>query len=253
MGWQTGRDLETPLVGVFRCTRDFYGEHASWVRRLVRAAGTPMLVELLDERVHYWIAKADLAAIDSQGRPIENPTVQIDVESAERFDISYQMEHGTIHPPILHCSPTGSIERVICALLENTSTQEVPTLPTWLSPTQVRLVPVADRHLPFADEVAARLADAGIRVDIDDREERMNRKVREAGREWIPYVAVIGDREVDDQTLTVTIRRRSSAKKPHRETLSPDELAVMVRADTGSMPNRPLYTPRYLTRRPRFI
>ncbi|MGC9435884.1 MAG: threonine--tRNA ligase [Methanomicrobiales archaeon] len=253
MGWQTGRDLETTLVGVFRCTRDFYGEHAPWVQRLVRAAGTPMLVELLDERVHYWIAKADLAAIDSQGRPIENPTVQIDVESAERFDISYQMEHETVHPPILHCSPTGSIERVICALLENTATQEVPTLPTWLSPTQVRLIPVADRHLPFADEVATRLADAGIRVDIDDREERMNRKVREAGREWIPYVAVIGDREVEDASLTVTIRRRSSAKNPHRESLPPDDLAAMVRADTGSMPFRPLYTPRYLTRRPRFI
>ncbi|MHC1630183.1 MAG: threonine--tRNA ligase [Methanoculleaceae archaeon] len=252
MGWQSGRDLETTLVGVFRCTRDFYEQYADWIRGLVRAGGSPMLIELLDERVHYWVAKVDLAAIDGQGRPIECPTVQIDVESAGRFDISYRSGDGEVHPPILHCSPTGSIERVICALLENTATQDVPLLPTWLSPTQVRLVPVADRHIPFAEEVASQLTGSGIRVDIDDREERINRKVREAGREWIPYVAVIGDREVESGVLTVTVRRQSSPGKPHRETLSPEDLIAKVRAETASMPNRPLYTPRHLSRRPRF-
>ncbi len=141
MGWRTGRDFETPLVAVFRCTRVFYEEHKDWVCGLVSESGAPMLVEILSGRVHYWIAKVDLATIDGQGRPIENPTVQIDVESADRFGIKYHQDGEEVFPPILHCSPTGSIERVICALLEQTASQEVPQFPTWLSPTQVRVDP----------------------------------------------------------------------------------------------------------------
>ncbi|MEG3056911.1 MAG: aminoacyl--tRNA ligase-related protein [Methanoculleus sp.] len=87
IGWKSGEDLETPLVGIFRCTRDFFEQYEPWIKGLVAKSGAPMLVEVLSERTHYWIAKADLAAIDAQGRPIENPTVQIDVESADRFDI----------------------------------------------------------------------------------------------------------------------------------------------------------------------
>ncbi len=136
IGWKSGEDLETPLVGIFRCTRDFFEQYELWVKGgIVAKSGVPMLVEVLSERTHYWIAKADLAAIDAQGRPIENPTVQIDVESADRFDIKYYAPDGTeVHPPILHCSPTGSIERVICAMLENTATQEVPLVPDLARP-----------------------------------------------------------------------------------------------------------------------
>jgi threonyl-tRNA synthetase len=253
MGWQSGMDLETPLVGVFRCTRDFYEEHKDWVAKMVRQSATPMLIELLSDRVHYWIAKVDLAAIDGQGRPIENPTVQIDVESSERFDIKYYLDGTEVHPPILHCSPTGSIERVICALLENTASQKVPALPTWLSPTQVRLIPVSDRNLDAVKAACSTLSDAGIRADLDDREESVNKKVRGAGMEWVPYVAVIGDREMEEGTLTVTIRRKSEPNRPYKETLAVSDLIEAVRAETAGKPFRPLYTPRFLSVRPRFI
>jgi len=254
MGWKSGEDFEVPFVAVFRCTQEFYEQHANWVKQIVRNSGTPVLIEVLSERVHYWIAKIDLAAIDGQGRPIENPTVQIDVESAERFGIKYYREAGeVVYPPILHCSPTGSIERVICALLENTAEMPVPQFPVWLSPTQVRLVPVSDRNIPFAEEVCDRLISAGIRADLDDREGSMNRKVRDAGKDWVPYVAVIGDREVEDQTLTVTVRHLSEPKKPHRVTLTPDELMDMVKQDTAGKPFRPLYTPSRLSKKPRYI
>ena len=153
IGWQTGRDFETKLVAAFRCTRKFYEENEAWVRKIVKESDCPMLIEILSERVHYWEAKIDLAAIDGQNRPIENPTVQIDVESSTRFNIKYFKDDGTpVYPPILHCSPTGSVERVICAILENISTQKVPALPTWLSPVQVRIVPVAERHTAYAQE-----------------------------------------------------------------------------------------------------
>ena len=147
MGWKTGEDFGTRLVAVFRCTEEFYQENEGWIRKIVAQSGVPILIETLSDRVHYWIAKIDLAAIDGQNRPIENPTVQIDVESSRRFGIRYHLNDGTeVYPPILHCSPTGSIERVFCAILENTANQKVAHLPTWLSPTQVRVIPVAERH-----------------------------------------------------------------------------------------------------------
>jgi threonyl-tRNA synthetase len=253
MGWKTGEDLETPLVAVFRCTRDFFEEHEAWIKKIVRDSGVPVLIELLSDRVHYWIAKVDLAAIDGQGRPIENPTVQIDVESAERFDIKYHADGTVVYPPILHCSPTGSIERVICALLEQTANHPVPMLPVWLSPTQVRLIPIAERHTAFATDLCNRLNEAGIRADVDDREESVNRKVREAGMDWVPYVAVIGDREMESGVLAVTIRKLSEPKKPLKQDMETEALIAAVKGETAGKPFRPLYTPRSLSIKPRYI
>jgi threonyl-tRNA synthetase len=254
MGWKTGKDFGTGLVGVFRCTRDFYDEYEDWVRKIVKESGVPLLIEILSDRVHYWIAKIDLAAIDGQGRPIENPTVQIDVESSTRFDIKYYENDGTeIHPPILHCSPTGSVERVICAILESTVSMEVPMLPAWLSPTQARIVPVAERHVPFAKEIADRLNTARIRTDYDDRDESVGKKIRESGMDWVPYVVVVGDAEVETGKLTVTIRKESAKDKPHKISLTEQELITIIGRETRDMPWRPLYTPRQLSKKARYI
>lgn len=253
MGWETGKDFGTELVGVIRCTRDFYDEHQDWVAEMVKVSGCPMLIEILSERVHYWVAKVDLAAIDGQGRPIENPTVQIDVESSLRFDIKYHLDGKEVHPPILHCSPTGSVERVICAILESTAHQDVPRLPTWLSPIQVRVIPVAERHLSFAEKIARDLNSVKIRTDLDDRDESVGKKVREAGMDWVPYVIVVGDTEVESGRLTVTIRSKSNPKKPFKELFSFDDLVTLVNADCGAMPFRPLYTPMKLSKKARYI
>jgi threonyl-tRNA synthetase len=254
MGWKTGKDFETHLVAAFRCTKDFYAEHEAWVKKIVKESDCPMLMEILSDRVHYWVAKIDLAAIDGQMRPIENPTVQIDVESSTRFNIRYHKEDGTVvHPPILHCSPTGSVERVICAILENISTQPVPALPTWLSPVQVRVVPVTEKHLAYAHEVAAAINAAQIRCDIDDRNETMGKKVREAGMDWVPYVVVVGDEEIANKKLTVTIRKKSQPNKPFKEQMTTDALIATARKETGGMPFRPLYTPRLLSKKARYI
>jgi threonyl-tRNA synthetase len=254
MGWQTGRDFETKLVAAFRCTKDFYAEHEAWVKKIVKESGCPMLIEILSDRVHYWVAKIDLAAIDGQMRPIENPTVQIDVESSTRFNIRYYRENGeVVHPPILHCSPTGSIERVICAILENVSTQKVPALPTWLSPVQARVVPVAERHSAFADEISTAINAAEIRCDVDDREESVGKKIREAAMDWVPYVIVVGDEEVAHKKLTVTIRKKSQPGKPFKEQMTTESLISSVKKETEGMPFRPLYTPRRLSMKARYI
>jgi len=254
MGWKTGVDFETPLVAAFRCTKDFYAEYGDWVKKIIKESDVPMLIEILSDRVHYWVAKIDLAAIDGQNRPIENPTVQIDVESSTRFAIRYHAQDGAeIHPPILHCSPTGSVERVICAILENVSTQEVPKLPTWLSPVQARVVPVAERHLPYADEVCTALNAAHVRCDLDDRDESVGKKVREAGIDWVPFVVVVGDAEQEKKNLTVTIRKKSKPNKPFKEQMTLEGLVACVNNDTEGKPFRPLYTPRKLSKKARYI
>lgn len=254
MGWKTGQDFGTQLVAVFRCTEDFYKEYEAWIKKIVAQSNVPILIETLSDRVHYWIAKIDLAAIDGQNRPIENPTVQIDVESSRRFGIKYHLNDGTeVYPPILHCSPTGSVERVFCAILENTVNQKVAHLPTWLSPTQVRVIPVAERHGPVAEKIANTLIAARIRADYDDREESVGKKVREAGMDWVPYVVVIGDNEAESGNLTVTVRMKSEPNKPYKISCTADELIRTVLDEAAGMPFRPLYTQKLLSKKPRYI
>ncbi len=126
-------------------------------------------------------------------------------------------------------------------------------LPVWLSPTQARVVPVAERHIAYAKEVCDLLTKAGIRCDVDDREESVGKKVREAGMDWVPYVAVVGDSEAESGKLTVTIRKDSQPKKPCKEEMTPEALAEKISAVTAGMPARKLYTPKMLSMKPRFI
>jgi threonyl-tRNA synthetase len=112
---------------------------------------------------------------------------------------------------------------------------------------------VAERHIPYATEVCDILTRAGIRCDIDDREESVGKKVREAGMDWVPYVAVVGDSEAESGLLTVTIRKESQPKKPYKEEMTPEGLAEKISAMTAGKPTRKIYTPKNLSLKPRFI
>ena len=197
---QTEKDLDVHYEVAFRVTKDFLAENEDWVKEIVREhIKKPVLLEVIPQMKHYWNAKVDFAAIDDLGRPIENPTVQMDIQSARRFGITYLDENEEQqYPTILHCSPTGSLERVICSLLEKTSTDKgsKPSLPLWLSPTQVRIIPVTDNHLEYAEKIYQEIRDSNVRVDIDDSPERVGKKIRNAGKEWVPYTIVVGDNEV---------------------------------------------------------
>ena len=248
---KTGEDLDVNYEVIFRATADFMEENREWINQAAAMIGKPVLMEILPERKHYWICKMDFAAIDYLGRPIENPTIQIDVESGERFGITYidQEEHEH-HPIILHCSPTGSIERVICSLLEKSALdmkEKAPMLPLWLVPTQVRVIPIAERHLEFADELANELRDSHIRVDVDDRPETVGKKIRNAGGEWAPFVVVIGDRELEGAELTVNVRETGQ-----KVSMGVQELIDVIRLETKGMPFRPLPLPLKLSKRVAF-
>jgi len=248
LGFKSGLDLDVKYEAIFRSTRTFYEENKTWIEQMVREFQRPFLIELLSERVHYWVCKCDLAALDTSRKPIECPTVQIDVESAERFDIKYYTETGESWPIILHTSPTGGIERVLCAILEAQAHQSVPVLPVWLAPTQVRIIPISEKHLQYAEEVLGEIQNAKIRVDIDERDDSVSKKVASAGKDWVPYVVVIGEKEQQEKSLTVTTRITGT-----KQAMSLNELIDVVRRNTHQMPYRPLTLPQMLSRRPKFV
>jgi threonyl-tRNA synthetase len=127
---------------------------------------------------------------------------------------------------------------------------KLPILQTWLSPTQIRVIPVAERHQARALEIAAEL---GFRTDIDDRDETVGKKIRDAGREWIPYVVVIGDEELESGKLSVTIRAESTPKSPAKSKMTVEYLRRRVTAETAGKPWRRLPLPMKLSERPKFI
>lgn len=248
---QTGVDLDVNYEIIFRATKDFYDGNKDWMYSIGKKIGKPVLLEILPERKHYWSCKIDFAAIDYLGRPIENPTVQIDVESGKRFDITYLGEDGKEHyPTILHCSPTGSIERVICSLLEKTAIEldeKAPMLPTWLSPIEVRIITVGEDHKDFANELYDKINAENIRVDVDDRDESVGKKIRNAATEWIPYIFVVGDNEKESGVFSVTVRETGE-----KVDMTVDELIKEVLDKTKGMPYRGLPLPKDISTRINF-
>lgn len=248
---QTGVDLDVNYEIIFRATKDFYDENKDWMYSIGKKIGKPVLLEILPERKHYWSCKIDFAAIDYLGRPIENPTVQIDVESGKRFDITYLGEDGKEHyPTILHCSPTGSIERVICSLLEKTAIEldeKAPMLPTWLSPIEVRIITVGEDHKDFANKLYDKINAENIRVDVDDRDESVGKKIRNAATEWIPYIFVVGDNEKESGVFSVTVRESGE-----KVDMTVDELIKEVLDKTKGMPYRGLPLPKDISTRINF-
>lgn len=245
------RRMELPYALVFRVVEEFYREHREFVLELVREEGRPALVEVLPGRKHYWVMKHELQFLDPQGGNSQLSTVQLDLEDSERYGILYTDEQGRRRGCVILHSSMGSIERWIYALLENAGGKRrkggAPSLPLWLSPTQVRLVPVGDRHLERCLKDAEVLEGKGVRTDVDDRGWTVAKKIREAEREWVPYIAVVGDRELESGKLSVRVR--GSGVREY----GVEELAEEVRKGCEGFPHRPLSLPSRLSLRPIFV
>jgi threonyl-tRNA synthetase len=251
---EVGLDLEDYEVAI-RFTKEFYSENREFIEGLVDIVKKPVLIEMWDERFFYFVLKFEFNFVDTMDKASALSTVQIDVENAERYDITYIDEAGEKQRPILlHCSPSGAIERVMFALLEKAARLseegKLPMLQTWLSPTQIRVIPVAERHQARAFEIAGEL---GFRTDVDDRDETVGKKIRDAGREWIPYVAVIGDEELSSGQMTVTIRAESSPKNAAKSKMTVEYLRKRVSAETAGKPWRRLAMSMKVSERPKFI
>ena len=147
--------------------------------------------------------KIDLKVKDAIGREWQLSTIQFDFNNPERFDLTYIGEDGQPHRPyMVHRALLGSLERFFGVLIEHYA----GAFPIWLSPVQAALIPIADRHVDYAREVAAELRQAGLRVMVDDRGERMNAKIRDAQNQKIPYMLVVGDKEVENCQVALRLR-----------------------------------------------
>ena len=147
--------------------------------------------------------KADFLAKDALGREWQLSTIQVDFIQPGRLNCEYIAEDGAAHTPvILHRAVTGSTERFLGVIIEHFA----GAFPVWLSPVQAKLIPIADRHLPYMQEVAAKLAVAGIRAEVDSSNNRMNNKIRSAQVQKIPYMLVAGDRDIEAGAVSVRLR-----------------------------------------------
>jgi len=147
--------------------------------------------------------KIDLKVKDAIGREWQLSTIQFDFNLPERFDLTFVGEDGQPHRPyMVHRALLGSLERFFGVLIEHYA----GAFPVWLSPIQAAIIPIADRHLDYAKDVAAQLRKAGLRVTLDDRPERMNAKIRNAQNQKIPYMLVIGDKEIENNQVALRLR-----------------------------------------------
>ena len=151
----------------------------------------------------FYAPKIDIKLYDAVGREWQGPTCQVDLNEPERFDITYAGDDGQEHRVIMvHRTVLGSMERFIGGLIEHYA----GAFPVWLAPTQVAVIPIADRHVEYAKTVADGLLQASLRVRMDDSGDRMNAKIRKAQLERIPYMLVVGDREAEAGAVAVRLR-----------------------------------------------
>ena len=185
------------------------GDDAMWdraetaLRRALEATGRPYAVNAGDGA--FYGPKIDFDVTDSLGRGWQLGTIQLDYAAPERFDLNYIGEDNAAHRPVvIHRAVCGSFERFIAILIEHYA----GAFPLWLAPLQVIVLPIADRHLDYAREVADQMDHAGLRAEVDDRQEKVNYKIREAQLQKIPYMLVVGDREAADRAVAVRSQKK---------------------------------------------
>ena len=233
-----------------RFTEEFYNENKDLIGEMVKKIGKPVVIEMWKERFFYFVLKWEFNYIDNSGKASALSTDQIDVENGSRYGIEFVDENNTPkNPIILHNSPTGAIERVMYTLLEKAATDSregrKPQLPLWLAPIQVRIIPLKDEFLDFSEKLAEKLSSQKIRVDIDDRNDTIGKRIREAEKEWIKYILVIGEREAGSENLSIRERNVSDVKE-----VSFGEFVTEVHSQTDDKPYSSLNVPLLLSKRP---
>ncbi|MGA2285364.1 MAG: threonine--tRNA ligase [Dehalococcoidia bacterium] len=185
----------------------FVAKDAMWdlgeqkLREAMNDLGLPY-VEAVGEAAFYG-PKVDVQIRDALGREETLSTIQLDFHLPERFSLTYIGEDGREHQPVMiHRGVISTMERMTAYLIE----QYAGAFPTWLAPVQAVIVPIADRHVEYGNKVAETLKQADLRVDVDDRNERMNAKIRDAQLQKVPYMLVVGDREAEAGAVNVRLR-----------------------------------------------
>lgn len=193
------------------------------LRELARARGTEP-IEAIGEAAFYG-PKLDFMANDSLGREWQVATIQLDFNMPERFDLFCINEQGERERVVMiHVAVMGSIERFLSIIIEHYA----GAFPLWLSPVQVRILPIADRHFQYAERLEQQLAEAGIRIELDARPERLPAKIRDAQLEKVPYMLIVGDAEVESNQ--VNVRQRDGAQQTVSAEAFLQEIQQQIRA-----------------------
>jgi len=236
-----------------RFTESFYNENKELIKQMISKVGKPVLVEMWKEKFFYFVLKWEFNFIDNLGKASALSTDQIDVENAKRYGITFTDEKNEQqYPVILHNSPSGAVERVIYALLEKFAKQvkdgKRPQFPLWLAPIQVRLIPLKDDFLEFASNLAGKLTEQNIRVDIDDRNDTIGKRIRDAEKEWINYVLVIGEKEMNSPSLSVRDRTTGDVRQ-----LSTENFVKEIQDATRGKPVSKLNSAILLSQKPQIM
>ena len=179
----------------------------------------------------FYAPKIDIHLLDALGRTWQCTTIQVDFNLPERFDLSYVGEDGQEHRPFMvHRALLGSLERFIGTLIEHYG----GAFPLWLAPVQAIVLPIADRHIPYAEEVSGTLREAGLRAEVDERSQRVGAKIRDAQLRKVPYMLVVGDREQRDGA--VAVRRRGGDDRGAQPVGTVAERLAQENRDKGSEP-----------------
>jgi threonyl-tRNA synthetase len=186
---------------------EFLGEAATWdhaeteLRRALETVGLAYTVE--EGGGAFYGPKIDVDVMDALGRKWQCATIQLDYQLPQRFGLTYVGPDNAEHQPVvIHRAIFGSFERFMALLLETYA----GAFPLWMAPVQATVLPIADRHAPYAATVRDQLAAAGLRVELDDRQEKIGYKIREAQLQKVPFMLVVGDREMADGTVSVRSR-----------------------------------------------
>ena len=232
-------------------SEEFYKRNKDFLLKLARTKNKNLLICFYPPGInYYWSINNEYHILDDLNRPREIGTVQIDFGNSKRFGIKYTDADGTEkYPYILHSAVIGTIERYLFTLFDTAVKRKregkPPMLPVWVSPTQLRIIPVAERHLEYAEKLAKKIK--GVRVDIDDRSETVSRRIKQAEEEWIPYIVVVGDKEVEGEKLKVRVRETREEVE-----MTPKELEKEIRSKIGDKPFKELTLPIHISKRPIF-
>ena len=247
------RKLNRDYVSIYNTTNSFFNENRSFFNELLKTEKKSILINFIPEGIYYWVLNVEYTIIDALNRPREIATFQIDVGNAKRFGISYTSEDGNkYNPVIIHTALIGTVERYLYTLLDSAVKQEEkgkkPMLPIWISPSQVRILPLSgesDKFLKMAKELMQKIEKENVRVDIDDREETLEKRIRDAETSWIPYIIVIGPKELKKQKFPVRLRELNLTKQ-----MTMNELIKELNSKTKGYPLKELPMPKFLNQRP---
>src|SRR3989441_5599437 len=244
------RKIHREYVSIYNTTRSFFEHNNDLFIEMARVEKKPLLLNFVPEGHYYWVLNVEYNIIDDLDRPREIGTFQIDVGNAQRFDIHYANEKGEKQfPVIIHTAVLGGLERYLFVLLDSAVRLEKsgrkPMLPVWVSPVQARVIPVGKQFVKDGIGILEKLEEAGIRVDLDDRDDTLQSRIRNAELSWVPYIIVFGERELKSEKLSVRTREDGKEIKT-----SLPELVSRIKSETQGYPSRELTYPKLMSQRP---